>query len=141
MTRSGLLRRRFVWDDRGAAMVEFAVATPVLVLLAFGVIDYGRAFYVYNALSSIVRDGARYGAAQGATADATAIKTRVQTVIAREYIRVGMPAPTADQIVVTLTATDVVVTVQNYPYAPWGPVLPMSQDLTLRTSASFRREQ
>ncbi len=134
-----LLGRSFVRSERAAAMVEFAVVVPLLILLAFGTIDYGRVYYVFNALSSIARDGARYGAAQDAPTVA-AIKSRVRTVIAPQYLRAGAPVPTDAQLAVTVTATDVIVTVQNYPFDAWGPVLPVAKGLNLSSSARFRRE-
>ena len=47
--------------DSGAAAVEFALVVPVLLMLLFGMIDYG--LYFSNALS--VKQGAREAARQG----------------------------------------------------------------------------
>ncbi len=148
MAALGRLRRRFVRGERGAAMVEFAVATPLLLLLAFGVIDFGRAFYVYNKLSSTVRDAARYGAAQGAGPTGTMTTAQLQTrvtgrissVILGEYGLTGSAAPASAQVAVQVTPTDVVVTIQNYQFNAWLPILPMSRNIVITTSASFRRE-
>jgi Flp pilus assembly protein TadG len=49
-------------DGRGAALVELAVALPVLVVLLFGVIDFARVFYVAAELTNAARAGAQYGA-------------------------------------------------------------------------------
>jgi Flp pilus assembly protein TadG len=51
-----LTRRR----DRGVAAVEFALVLPVLLALAFGATELGRAIYTYNALDKTVRDAARH---------------------------------------------------------------------------------
>jgi TadE-like protein len=40
-------------------MVEFALIAPVLILLLFGVIDFGRLIYVYATLNQAVNEGAR----------------------------------------------------------------------------------
>jgi Flp pilus assembly protein TadG len=40
-------------------MVEFALVSPVLLLLVFGVIDLGRAVFYYDTLSHAAREGAR----------------------------------------------------------------------------------
>jgi Flp pilus assembly protein TadG len=45
---------------RGAALVEFALVLPVLLSLAFGASELGRAIYTYNALDKTVRDAARH---------------------------------------------------------------------------------
>lgn len=44
----------------GAAMVEFALIMPFLLLLTFIVTEYSRALQQYNVLTKSVRDGARY---------------------------------------------------------------------------------
>lgn len=48
---------------RGAALVEFALVVPVLLLLLLGVIDFGRGWSALGVLSNAAREGARYGAA------------------------------------------------------------------------------
>jgi Flp pilus assembly protein TadG len=49
--------------QRGAAVVEFAIVLPLLLLIAFGIFEFGRAIYVYNTLVKATRDAARYYAA------------------------------------------------------------------------------
>ncbi|SET16414.1 TadE-like protein [Nitrosospira multiformis] len=44
---------------RGAVAVEFALLLIPLMLLAFGIAEYGRALYQYNTLVKTVRDAAR----------------------------------------------------------------------------------
>ena len=51
-----MLRRR---AQKGVAAVEFALVLIPMLLLAFGVVEYGRALYQYNALVKTVRDGVR----------------------------------------------------------------------------------
>lgn len=53
-----LTRRR----DKGQALVEFAFVFPVIVLLAFGFIDVGRAVFSFNTLTNAARQGARVAA-------------------------------------------------------------------------------
>lgn len=45
--------------QRGAAAVEFALVLVPMLLLAFGVAEYGRAIYHYNTLVKSVRSGVR----------------------------------------------------------------------------------
>lgn len=56
--------RRFRSDD-GAAAVEFALVLPILVLILFGIIDYG----LYFSNSFGVRGGAQDAARQGSVAN------------------------------------------------------------------------
>lgn len=43
-------------------MVELAVVLPVLILIAVGVMDYGRVFFTSIAVSNAARAGAEWGA-------------------------------------------------------------------------------
>jgi Flp pilus assembly protein TadG len=45
--------------DRGSAAVEFALLLPVLLLLIFGVVDFGRALNAQITLTQAAREGAR----------------------------------------------------------------------------------
>ena len=54
--------QRFQRDERGALVVEFGLLVPILFLLVFGIVDFGRAYFTMNNLSAAVREGARYGA-------------------------------------------------------------------------------
>jgi len=45
---------------RGVAAVEFAIVLIPLLLLGFGITEFGRAIYSYNTLTKSVRDAARY---------------------------------------------------------------------------------
>jgi Flp pilus assembly protein TadG len=45
--------------DRGSVAVEFALLLPVLLLLLFGIIDFGRALNAQITLTQAAREGAR----------------------------------------------------------------------------------
>ena len=53
--------KRFIRKERGGVAVEFAIILPVLVLLVFGIIDFGHAWYMRHLMSDASREGARYG--------------------------------------------------------------------------------
>lgn len=46
--------------QQGAAIVEFALILPFLLVLTFTVTELGRAYYQYNVLVKSVREAARY---------------------------------------------------------------------------------
>ena len=48
-----------VRSQRSQALIEFALVSPVLLLLLFGVIDLGRAIFYYDTLTHAAREGAR----------------------------------------------------------------------------------
>jgi hypothetical protein len=52
----GLLADR---GQKSQALIEFALISPVLLLLLFGIIDIGRAAFYYDTLSHAAREGAR----------------------------------------------------------------------------------
>jgi hypothetical protein len=41
------------------ALIEFALISPVLLLLVFGIVDIGRAVFYYDTLNHAAREGAR----------------------------------------------------------------------------------
>ena len=45
---------------RGAAMVEFAIVVPLLVILVFGIVEIGRAIYQHTTLGKGTDAAARY---------------------------------------------------------------------------------
>ena len=47
-----------------AALAEFAVALPLLIVLVVGIYDFGGAFNTKQELNNALREGARFGAAQ-----------------------------------------------------------------------------
>src|SRR3981081_3426819 len=53
--------------SRGQALVEFAIALPILVLLVAGVLELGRGYTFAVATSDAARDAARYVAGKTST--------------------------------------------------------------------------
>lgn len=49
-------------DDRGAQLVEFALVAPLLILLLFGIIEFGWLFAQMNEIRHVAQEGARWGA-------------------------------------------------------------------------------
>jgi hypothetical protein len=46
-------------------MVEFAIAASLLLLVLFGVLEFGRALYVYHTVDNAARIGARWAMVRG----------------------------------------------------------------------------
>jgi Flp pilus assembly protein TadG len=53
--------KRGLRSERGAIAVEFALLLPVLLLLVFGILDFGHAWYMKQIVTNASREGARYG--------------------------------------------------------------------------------
>jgi Flp pilus assembly protein TadG len=49
-------------SQRSQAMTEFALVAPVLLLLTFGILDFGRALFFYAATGDAAREGAHVAA-------------------------------------------------------------------------------
>ena len=45
--------------SRGQALVEFAFALPIFLMLLMGIVDLGTAVFTYNSLTNAAREGAR----------------------------------------------------------------------------------
>jgi Flp pilus assembly protein TadG len=48
--------------ERGAALIEFALVLPVLLLILFGIVDFAKAFNYWNDSTHLANEGARYAA-------------------------------------------------------------------------------
>ncbi|HSB66645.1 MAG TPA: TadE/TadG family type IV pilus assembly protein [Anaerolineales bacterium] len=46
-------------------MVEFALVFPIILLITYGIMEFGRMIWIYAAVTGAAREGARYGAASG----------------------------------------------------------------------------
>lgn len=54
-------------SEDGAALVEFALIAPLLLLLLLGIIEFGWLFGQYNDVRHGAREGARYASVNGAS--------------------------------------------------------------------------
>jgi Flp pilus assembly pilin Flp len=112
---------RVMRDEEGAAVVEFALVMPILALIIFGIIDFGRAFYTVNNIISAVREGARYGAilaAPASTAGQTEIRGRVRSV-SRPF---GGDTLQDQHIEIEFDGELVTVRVDSFPFQPLTPI-------------------
>ena len=67
--------QRLKEDEQGQTMVEFAILLPVLLVMLFGIIQFGILFNNYLALTDAVRAGAREAAVARQTADPSSAAT------------------------------------------------------------------
>src|ERR671937_3259949 len=54
------LSRRLREDKSGVALVEFALVLPVLLVLLFGMLDFGKAFNYWIDATHLENEGARW---------------------------------------------------------------------------------
>jgi len=55
-------------SQRGAALVEAAMTIPILLLIAVGIFEFGRAYQFWQVLTNAAREGARVAVTPNATA-------------------------------------------------------------------------
>ncbi len=130
--------RRFHRDDRAAAMIEFAIVAPLLFLLVFGIIDFGRVFFLYNNLTNAARDGARYGSVlpEGG-ASVTTVRSTVRS-------RINDAKKDSGNVNITYQtvsgARTVRVQIDSFPFSPMS-FIAIKGLKKLRVTAEFRLEQ
>ena len=73
--------------SKGQGLVEFALTLPVVLLLMFGMIEFGRLLFIYSSVVTASREAVRYGTAVGKNAsgiprylDCTGIQDRALTI-------------------------------------------------------------
>ena len=63
-------RRDFLRGERGQSLVEFAITVPILLILILGIVDFARAWNVYQVLTDAGREGARVAVVDNGSSDA-----------------------------------------------------------------------
>jgi len=143
--------------EAGSALVEFALATVVILTVLFGIIDVGRALYSYDWVTDAARRGSRYAMVRGQTSciasphltDCRATPGTPSTPGTIAYYAVSNGfGINRNAVILTATCwpntnisnapcptgTTVIVTV-NYPFEFILPFLP-HQQWTMRSSSS-----
>src|ERR1043165_654326 len=135
------LLRRFIKNERGTQVIEFAIVFPTLILLFAGTTELGRLFYTYTSLAKATRAGARdVSNVQSVTGSTTAAKNVVLCGNPGGCGGTGQPAVilpnfTDANVVVSQstvgTVKYVTVSITNYPYQP------LIFDLNAMTGGNF----
>jgi Flp pilus assembly protein TadG len=104
-------------SESGQSLVEFALIVPLLVLLLFGIVDFGRIFHAYLTIDHAGREAAR---AASIGKDDTQVKSTAVT----DAVGIGL---TSDRVVISPNGTrvsgnDVSVTI-TYPITFLTPVI------------------
>ncbi len=122
-------------SEKGQSMVEFALVLPILVMLLFGIIDFGRIFHTYLAIDHASREAAR--TASIGENDAAIVSTAVASAASIHL--------TAGQVAVSpggskASGSDVTVTI-TYPISFLTPIVSnLTGPITLSSSTVMRIE-
>jgi Flp pilus assembly protein TadG len=127
---------------RGQALVEMAIAMPILLVTALGVVGAGRAIHARVALDAAAREGARAVATAPDPCDAGVAVARARETaqgygldLAQLRVRVGGGCARGD-----LRTVEVVYTVQLRELA-FVPFLELPGEVTLTARAAHVVEQ
>jgi Flp pilus assembly protein TadG len=125
---------------RGASAVEFAVVAPVLFLMIFGMIEFGRLIMVQQIMTNASREGAREAVLDGATS--TTVDTHV-----REYLQGTSIDPNDVAVAFNIspqsaTAGDAVTVTLTLDFndVSWLPGSWFLSNTTMRAQTTMRRE-
>jgi X-X-X-Leu-X-X-Gly heptad repeat protein len=123
-------------EERGAALVEFALALPLLLVVLAGIVDFGFTFQRYEVITNAAREGARMASLPGY--DQNSVDQRVRAYVANGIGTAASQAPAMPSGAVTLTAgtipipvgggtknvpTVLVTVTYNHNFLLLGPVL------------------
>ncbi len=99
--------------ERGQTLVEFALLVPVLLLLIFGAIEFGRVFHATHVITSAAREGARAAAVhKGNTEIADKVKDAASSlvdpsnVIIKDNSAYQNTQPAVNQVIFTIDKYD-----------------------------------
>ena len=99
-----IMKHNKLSGERGATLVQLAIAMTVFLTAMFAVIEFGRALWVHNALTDAARRGARYAVMHRAS-DFADVKN---------VVVYGDPAGGTQSVVPNLTTDNVTVTYSNF---------------------------
>ena len=108
--------KRFNGDERGAALVEFALAAAIFMTAIFAVLEFGVLLWTHNALTDAARRGARYAVNQCNPADAACAGSSTSIERTKNVVVYGTssPASGAQPIVRGLTTDKVQVNYASF---------------------------
>jgi len=97
---------------RGNAMIEFALASSLLIPVFLGTFQVGYTFYAYNLISTQIKAGSRYASMKAfKCVDAASISNYKQKV--RNVVRFGNPSGTGTVIEPGLTDAQITVNIKS----------------------------
>ena len=81
MQASMMARTTQLRNQRGQALVEFALLLPLVMLILIGIIEFGRAWQAKQTLTDVAREGARIAAIANASYTQDTVRARVDSLM------------------------------------------------------------
>jgi Flp pilus assembly protein TadG len=124
---------------QGAAAVELAVVSPLVILLAFGTIEMSRGLMVQHLLTNAARDGARSAVLDGANAEE--VKTQVEEYLASSSVPGATAVVSPSPLTLAQSGDPVSVSVSvPFDAVTWVPAPWFLGGKTLEATVVMRRE-
>lgn len=84
-----------ITNESGQALVEFALVLPLLILLFFGMLDFGKAYNYWNDATHLTAEGARFAAVNRKPnpANAQSLQLQILNQADTAELRQGLPSP------------------------------------------------
>lgn len=127
-------------NQKGAVLVETAIILPLLLLVVFGIFEFGRAMYITNTLNNAARYGARLAVVSNKPLNVASLTTEIKNhtpLSAADLNLIDISIPNSSPssgAAVTVTAL-----------LPFTPVIPFMDgffpsDFKLKGEATMRYE-
>ncbi len=131
------LRLKQMRNEKGQAMVELALVLPLLLILIFGIVEFGRVFNAYLIVNNAAREGARVGVV-GAT-DTTITQKTKDTALTLDPLQIATTITPISSSRVRGAALTVAV---EYPVTIYAPLIMdiVGNPYTVHGSATMRVE-
>lgn len=114
---------RWIKNNRGQALVEFALILPVLMLLVVGIMEFSLVINQYMIVAEAAREGARSAAVGGSNATVTSVTKMAASQIDKGQLVVAVSPDTrvrGNSVTVTVTNPVQTVTLLMTPFFPAG---------------------
>ena len=121
-------------DERGAAAVELALVLPIVLLLLFGIVEFGRGYNAKITLTHAAREGARAAAVGDDDVLATVQAAATTLSISADEVKVTDASGAA---ISTCTSGPVTVTVSDT-YDIILPIPGLGTSITLSSKGTMR---
>ncbi len=133
-----MTRRR---SQLGAGLAEAAITSVVLFTLVMGVVEFGRAYNMFQNLTNAAREGARYAVAPDPTTETlpstSAVQSKVQSFLTSDMISGGTVTVTTTTHTINGVTTTYTNVTASAPYSffffPFGSV-------TISSNSEMRNE-
>lgn len=129
--------RRWIKNNRGQALVELALVLPILLLILFGIIEFGRVYNSNIIVANSAREGARVGVVGSTDSEIIAKVKETASTLNTSKLTINITPSSSSRV----RGASLTVTVQ-YPVQINTPIISsiVGSTITLSSSSVMRVE-